>query len=273
MTALFLSPSAGLGGAERVLLAMTAALRDAHPQLPLHVLLLGDGPLAALLQAQGVTTSRLPLPAGVARLGDSQFALGVARRKLDLCEQGLAALPGLCGFVRRLRTLVRRVRPALIHSNGIKTHLLARLAGLDRLPLLWHVHDFYGARPVARRLLGWAARRMHTAIAISEAVAADFRTIAPGRPVAVVPNAIDTARFRPCCVDPGRLDALAGLPPAPPGTLRVGLVATYARWKGHDVFLKAALRGACRGAAVRGEKDGAVLCGRRTRVRDHGLAI
>jgi glycosyltransferase involved in cell wall biosynthesis len=36
------------------------------------------------------------------------------------------------------------------------------------------------------------------------------------------------------------LDEMAGLPPALPGTLRVGLVATYGRWKGHDVFLRAA---------------------------------
>jgi glycosyltransferase involved in cell wall biosynthesis len=29
------------------------------------------------------------------------------------------------------------------------------------------------------------------------------------------------------------------MPPAPPGTIRVGLVATFARWKGHEVFLRA----------------------------------
>ena len=38
------------------------------------------------------------------------------------------------------------------------------------------------------------------------------------------------------------LDALAGLPPAPSGTVRFGLVATYARWKGQEVYLKAAAR-------------------------------
>jgi glycosyltransferase involved in cell wall biosynthesis len=43
-------------------------------------------------------------------------------------------------------------------------------------------------------------------------------------------------------VEAGRLDELAGLPPAAPGTVRVGLVATYARWKGQDVFLEAAAR-------------------------------
>ena len=252
MTVLFLNPSAGLGGAERSLLTMTAALRQTHPELRLHVLLLGDGPLAELLNAQGVATSCLCLPSDVARLGDSQFALGVARRKLNLAWQVAAALPGLCGFLRRLRALVRQIRPALIHSNGIKSHVLARLAGLDAVPVLWHIQDFYGARPLARPLLGWAARRMHEALAISEAVATDFRTVAPGRPVEVVPHAIDTNRFRPRSVDAGRLDALAGLPPAPEGTLRVGLVATYARWKGHEVFLNAAARVLAQVQAMKG---------------------
>jgi glycosyltransferase involved in cell wall biosynthesis len=38
------------------------------------------------------------------------------------------------------------------------------------------------------------------------------------------------------------LDALAGLPPAPAGVVRVGLVATFARWKGHITFLEALSR-------------------------------
>jgi glycosyltransferase involved in cell wall biosynthesis len=35
------------------------------------------------------------------------------------------------------------------------------------------------------------------------------------------------------------LDALSGLPPAPPDVVRVGLIATFSRWKGHEVFLRA----------------------------------
>jgi glycosyltransferase involved in cell wall biosynthesis len=35
------------------------------------------------------------------------------------------------------------------------------------------------------------------------------------------------------------LDAAAGLSPPPPGTVRVGLIATLAWWKGHTVFLQA----------------------------------
>jgi glycosyltransferase involved in cell wall biosynthesis len=58
--------------------------------------------------------------------------------------------------------------------------------------------------------------------------------------VLVVLNAVDTGHFTPAPADGARLDVLAGLPPAPPGTLRVGLVATFARWKGQAVFLEAA---------------------------------
>ncbi|MBC7911425.1 MAG: glycosyltransferase family 4 protein [Pyrinomonadaceae bacterium] len=35
------------------------------------------------------------------------------------------------------------------------------------------------------------------------------------------------------------LDSIAGLPAPAPGTLRVGLLATMARWKGHKTFLRA----------------------------------
>ncbi|HEX6909739.1 MAG TPA: glycosyltransferase, partial [Longimicrobium sp.] len=57
-------------------------------------------------------------------------------------------------------------------------------------------------------------------------------------PVRTVYNAVDLDRFR--MLGPALdLDALAGVPPAPSGTLRVGLVATMGRWKGHAVFLRA----------------------------------
>ena len=54
----------------------------------------------------------------------------------------------------------------------------------------------------------------------------------------VVYNAIDTVQFSPGVGDGARLDELAGLPAASEGTIRVGLVATYARWKGQDLFIE-----------------------------------
>jgi glycosyltransferase involved in cell wall biosynthesis len=54
-------------------------------------------------------------------------------------------------------------------------------------------------------------------------------------------NGIDLTQYSP---EGNRLDLdkLSGLPAAPGGTVRIGLVATMARWKGHEVFLKAIAR-------------------------------
>ena len=76
-------------------------------------------------------------------------------------------------------------------------------------------------------------------IANSESVAARTRLLlGPRLPVHAIHNAVDLDRFRP---EGARadLDALANLPPLAPGGIRVGLVGTFARWKGHDVFLEA----------------------------------
>jgi glycosyltransferase involved in cell wall biosynthesis len=70
-------------------------------------------------------------------------------------------------------------------------------------------------------------------------VAADARAVlGPAVPVVAIHNAVDLARFS---TDGERvdLDALAGLPAADAGVVRVGLVATFGLWKGHTTFLDA----------------------------------
>ncbi|HYM23039.1 MAG TPA: glycosyltransferase family 4 protein, partial [Vicinamibacterales bacterium] len=124
----------------------------------------------------------------------------------------------------------------------------AARAGL-RAPLVWHVHDFVGNRRLTGRLLRWSRSRVAAVVANSRAVADDVRAVVGGDVrVAAVHNAVDLARFAP--EGPrADLDRLAGMEPAALGTVRVGLVATYARWKGHDVFLRALAR---QSAMVRG---------------------
>jgi glycosyltransferase involved in cell wall biosynthesis len=104
------------------------------------------------------------------------------------------------------------------------------------------LHDFYGLRPAAGWLLRRARSRVGAAVAISNAVAADARSVLPGVRIEVIPNAVDLTRFSPGFGDWDSLDRLAALPIAPPGTVRVGLVATYARWKGHLAVLDAAAK-------------------------------
>jgi glycosyltransferase involved in cell wall biosynthesis len=73
---------------------------------------------------------------------------------------------------------------------------------------------------------------------ISKAVAQDAQTVLHRVRSTVVYNAIDTTAFTPNG-PVANLDELAGCASAPPDMVRVGLVSTYARWKGHDVFLRA----------------------------------
>jgi glycosyltransferase involved in cell wall biosynthesis len=126
----------------------------------------------------------------------------------------------------------------VVHSNGIKTHLLSRFVLPSNIPLVWHLHDFYGLRPAAARLLRHASGNVRAGIAISQAVARDAARVLPRVPLTTVMNAVDLQRFAPGVGQD--LDRLAGMAPAPNGTFRAGLVATYARWKGHETVLDAA---------------------------------
>jgi glycosyltransferase involved in cell wall biosynthesis len=147
-------------------------------------------------------------------------------------------------YLRRLAATLRALRPDVVHANGIKAQVFSALATPRRTRLVWHLHDFLASRPNAGRVLRLVARyrRPDVAIAISRAVATDAVRVLPKVPVAVVLNGINTAHFTPGPGDGPLLDRLAGWDPAPAGTTRVGLVATYARWKGHDIVIEAAAR-------------------------------
>src|SRR5206468_11970178 len=140
------------------------------------------------------TTRVLPLAASVGALGDSGLGSGSARAALSLLGRAPAAAWAAWRYGRRLRRLVEEVRPDVVHSNGIKCHLLTRLARLRATPVVWHLHDFLGRRPLMAHGLRWASRAAAGAVAISGAVAQDARSVLGSLPVAVVPNGIDTER-------------------------------------------------------------------------------
>jgi glycosyltransferase involved in cell wall biosynthesis len=241
MRILYLNPTSCLGGAERVLLSVMGAVRESAPDAELHLLLPNAGPLAAAAEKIGVRVSQVAMPAAVAALGDSQLRnTGRLWKAGSLLLQSAAAAPAALHYISRLRRRVRELAPDVIHSNGVKTHLLGRLANENNTPVLWHIHDFCGRRPTVGRLLRRARRSVVGAVAISQAVAQDLEQVVPGLRVQVVYNTVDADRFTPAPRDGGWLDAAAGLPPAGREVVRIGLIATYARWKGHDLFLEAA---------------------------------
>jgi len=230
----FLSASGRLGGAERVLLDLLASLRAVEPGWDLHLVILGDGPLAERAGALGVAVHPLALPNRLARTGD---AGGGSRA--GLLARLLVGVPSGMLWMRRLRLLLRRIAPDIVHTNGFKVHVTGAIALPPGARLVWHVHDFVASRAMMGDVLRRLAFRASAAIAVSRAVADDVRAVCgPHLPVHVVHNAVDLTRFS---ADGPRaeLAALAGMEPEPPGTVTFGLVATMGVWKGHRVLVGA----------------------------------
>jgi glycosyltransferase involved in cell wall biosynthesis len=241
MKIVYLSPLAQLGGAETSLLDILASMRAARPDWSLHLIASGEGPLVERANALGVETRVIPFPGSLSALGDAGAGGPAGRQQslLSLFAGCFAACPSLVQYIRALRRHLRELAPDLMHTNGLKMHLLGIRSAPMGVPVIWHIHDYIGARPLMGQLLRLHARRPAMAIANSSSVAEDVRaTCGTHLRVETVYNGIDLEKFSPAgpSLD---LDALAGLPPAAPGTVRVGMLSTTARWKGHAIFLRA----------------------------------
>jgi glycosyltransferase involved in cell wall biosynthesis len=232
---IYLNPCGQMGGAETSLRELLACLRIAEPAWELSVALGEDGPLASIARDLNVKVIVLPFPPALARIGDS------GRGRLRTIWAVVKAAGGAVMYARTLARILRGMQPDIIHTNGFKMHLLASLVRPPKTALVWHVHDYVRQRPIMSRLLRRCSNQCAAAIVNSRSVAADLRALCPHLPVVPIYNAVDLDRFAPT----GRkldLDGVAGLSPAAQGTVKVGLVATFARWKGHKIFLEALSR-------------------------------
>lgn len=250
---LYLSPTAQLGGAEQSLLDLAGAL-DRRRYAP-HLLCLDDGPLLAAAAARQVMAAGITVPAAFART-----SLRGRRTPLPgLIGAMLRALPVLAA----VRRASRRPPAAVVHSNGNKTHVLSLPLARARTPVVWHVRDFLPDRRPERLLLRLAGARVAAIVANSAAVAAHLVALGvPPERVHAIPNGIDLARFRP---DGPRADLRATFGWSR-DTRLVGMVGVLARWKGQEVFLRAAREVASRLGDVRFVVIGAELY----RTRGHG---
>lgn len=231
-----------MGGAERSLLDFMASLRAAEPRIALEVIAGADGSFLDQARALGVEARALPYPRALARLGDTGAggpAGGGRSRLLGTLWRASLSTPSVALYTASLRRMLAAAAPDLIHTNGFKMHVLGAWAAPRGVPLLWHLHDYISSRPLMARLMRAHAGRCAAAVANSSSVADDVRSSC-GAQLKVFPiyNAVDLWRFSPegPALD---LDRLAGLAPPSHPVVKVGLVATMARWKGHEVFLHA----------------------------------
>jgi glycosyltransferase involved in cell wall biosynthesis len=249
-----LSVSDQLGGSEVALAGMIAAIGRVRPEWQFDVVLPGNGPLRDRIVEAGARCTVVPMPGALARMGEwsavqegwstgARVALG-----LKLCETA-ASLPG---YESRLARAIADAQPDIVHTNGLKAHVLGARVKTSRQRLIWHLHEYVSPRKLTRWLLRRYGSRCSAIVANSASVADDVATsIDTAPPIHIVTNSVDLGVFSPTGprLD---LDSLAGLPSPPSGIVRVGLVATYGRWKGHDVFLDALARTVSSAHAVRG---------------------
>jgi glycosyltransferase involved in cell wall biosynthesis len=140
----------------------------------------------------------------------------------------------LPGEVWRLARILRDVRPHLVHAHSSKAGLAARLAVRGGLPTVFQPHAWSFAAAdgvVARLALGWerlGARWATRVLCVSEAERRTGERRGIGALWCVVPNGVDTLRFRPEGDDAG-----AGAGPL------VVCVGRLCRQKGQDVLLQA----------------------------------
>lgn len=226
-----------------MLFDMLSSLRQREPDWELHLVVSDYGPLIARARDLDVATTVVPFPAAIARLGDAGVGgSGPSNEqapRLELIRRLITSSPETFRYVKHLRQALQTIAPDVIHTNGFKMHILGAWARPKGVPVVWHIHDYVSSRPVMSRMLRANARACASVVTNSKSVAEDVRKVCGSRtPVTPVYNGIDLNRFSP--EGPvADLDALAAMTPAPEGTVRVGLVATLGRWKGHAVFLRA----------------------------------
>jgi glycosyltransferase involved in cell wall biosynthesis len=250
-----LCSSGRVGGIETSVLAMLESLRAAEPSWHLAAVAPEQGLFLDRVRQLGCEPVALPFPPALARFGEAS----AARRGVERARAVGAAI----SYVVTLRRVLKRLDPEIVHAHGIKMQVLSRWAAPRATRVVWHLHDYIAGRESSERALRASARRCAAAIANSRSVGEDFRVRLGKEPrVSVIYNGVDTARFAPegPVLD---LDARAGLPAADHRTVRIGLPATFGRWKGHDVLLRAlrrlpsdrAWRGYIIGAAVYQTRD------------------
>jgi glycosyltransferase involved in cell wall biosynthesis len=239
-TLVAVTTSAALGGAETSLLTLLAALRRLEPSWSVAIVAPAPGPLLDRGRELGFDGVVLPYPAALAALGESG-ATGAQRRsqhQLTLPVQAMRAAFAVPSYVRALGGTLRELGATIVHTNGVKAHVSAAFAKPHGTRLVWHLHEYVRGRPLSSRLLRLAAGRADGLVANSNSVLDDARqTFGGGAPLRRIYNAVDPSIFTPAGA-PLDLARLAGMPPDD-GLVRVGLVATFGRWKGQDVFIDA----------------------------------
>lgn len=225
---LFFSSVGELGGGESCMLRLIAALRRKgwRPMLACP----DRSPLAEAARQMGVALAAVSAPAffdeGVfdeLTLESSNAVYGAMARRRTLMNYG-RALPAAL----QLAQLIRKSEINLVHSNSPRSATMAGLAArLTGRPSITHVRDIFHTPFANRFKRGLLDAFTNVYLAASRATADVMPT---RRPVVVAYDGLDPFVLEYC---PGMTNPRRG---------EIGMAALMTPWKGHDVFIRAAIR-------------------------------
>ncbi|MFJ4472321.1 glycosyltransferase family 4 protein [Streptomyces sp. NPDC089424] len=221
---------------------MHQSATDPRPRV-LHLTQPVDGGVARVVA--DLTRAQLAAGLGVTvACPDSGLSDILRRLGADVRPWQAARAPGasLAGEVRRLRRLVRDVRPDLVHAHSAKAGLAGRIAVRGRIPTVFQPHawsfEAVGGTTAALALKWerFGARWAHRTVCVSEAECRTGLRAGIHARWTVVPNGIDTEHFRPAAAATVRAALRADVAPRAPLVVCVGRLC---RQKGQDVLLAA----------------------------------
>lgn len=171
MRILFLSTSMGMGGADQQILMLARSMRARGHEVRI-VALAPLGPMGQEAQREGIEVESLEL------------------------ERNLGAFPRVLRLVR----IIRAWRPDVLHSHMVHANLLARaIRPVARVPALvstiHSINDGGPLRMAAYRLSSGLVDRFTIISRLAAERYIAIRAVPAGR-LQVVPNAVDTDRFR-----------------------------------------------------------------------------
>jgi L-malate glycosyltransferase len=222
---LYVNQTGQVSGAERSLLAMIECVRPAVDP----VLACPAGELTDAARELGVETT--PIGGTLA-----SFRLHPLHTSRGLYEIGRSAL--------QVRAAVGRLRPDLVHANTTRASLLAVLARHRRRPpIVAHIRDWAPDGRLPRLVDGVVGRRADAVVANSTTVGDQFREVPLRRPLRVIHNAVDLARFDPAACDGAAVRRELGIPAE---RIVLSVIGQLAPIKGQDdaIEILAGLQGA-----------------------------
>ena len=213
MRLLFLSAVGDMvGGAEKSLLLLGREIRK-HADIAITLVAPSPGSLCTAFEAEG------------ARVHHVEFGTSLQARRSALLggpQQGYARVKDTWGAAQAVARIAERERVALIHTNGLKAHVIGGLAGLlSSTPVVWHVRDIVDDKSAWLVCnLGGSALAQHV-ICVSQAVGRSLPLVAD-HSKSVVYNMTE-ALLQP--VEP--------VPPRSQGPLTtIGVFGRLTPWKG-----------------------------------------